>query len=95
MRIHTDVDSIRGFIQDVSIEEKEEVRKQRAEAQKEPEDVVEISRENMAASAVRVKDAEAAMALLGRIRIQIQSEPMAALLAQANIVGSNVTGLVG
>lgn len=94
MKIHTDVDSIRGSIQDLSIKERKEVAKEATKVQKEPRDIVEISKENMAASLVKIESAEAAAELLRRIQAQIEGDPMGALLAQANITSANLTGLI-
>jgi hypothetical protein len=95
MKIHTDVESIRGSIHELPLKERKEVAKKEAKVQKEPKDVVEISRENMAASLVKIENAEAAAALLRELQAKIQTDPMKALLAQANITASNVTGLIG
>lgn len=95
MKIYTDVDSIHRSMQDVSIKGREGVPKEPKKVSDEPEDVVRVRRENMAASAIRLEDAEAAITLLRKLQEEIHSDPMTAILAQANIVASNVTGLVG
>jgi len=94
MKIHTDLDSIqRSIHQDIASARDAYVKV--AESIKEPEDSLEISRENTVASKVRLENAAAASELLKEIQAQIANHPQAALLAQANIVASNVTGLVG